>query len=98
MKPDKTAEIHEILEQIRSDLAALAARVDKLEGKAPVREVQPAQPPPPERLSDEILTVIAAAVAAFLGERVHIRQIRVLSSAVWAQEGRVSIQASHRLH
>ena len=97
MKPDETAEIRGILEQIRSDLAALAARVDKLEGKAPVREVQAAQPPPPKRVSNEILTVIAAAVAAFLGERVHIRQIRVVSSSAWAQAGRVSIQASHRL-
>ena len=35
-------------------------------------------------------------VAAFLGERAHIRQIRLVSSTAWAQQGRVSIQASHR--
>ena len=39
-----------------------------------------------------------AALAAYLGVRVHIRQIRLIASRAWAQEGRVSIQASHRLH
>jgi hypothetical protein len=29
---------------------------------------------------------------------VHIKQIRLISSRAWALEGRVSIQASHRLH
>ena len=27
----------------------------------------------------------------------HIRQIRLVSTSAWAQQGRVSIQASHRL-
>jgi methylmalonyl-CoA carboxyltransferase 12S subunit len=41
--------------------------------------------------------VIAAAIAAFLGKKAHIRQIRLLGSAAWAQEGRVTIQASHAI-
>jgi methylmalonyl-CoA carboxyltransferase 12S subunit len=41
--------------------------------------------------------VIAAAVAAFLGKRAHIRQIRLVGSASWAEHGRVTIQASHAL-
>jgi hypothetical protein len=39
---------------------------------------------------------IAAAVAAFLGERTHIRQVRLLTSEAWAQQGRVSVMSSHR--
>jgi methylmalonyl-CoA carboxyltransferase large subunit len=41
--------------------------------------------------------VIAAAVAAFVGKRAHVRQIRLLGSASWAEHGRVTIQASHVL-
>jgi methylmalonyl-CoA carboxyltransferase large subunit len=41
--------------------------------------------------------VIGAAVAAFLGKKAHVRQIRLLGSAAWSQQGRVTIQASHAL-
>ena len=37
------------------------------------------------------------AIGAYLGVRAHIRQIRLVSTNAWAQQGRVSIQASHRL-
>jgi methylmalonyl-CoA carboxyltransferase large subunit len=59
-----------------------------------------AAPPPPEveeGISPEILLAISAAVAAYLGERAHVRAIRLVSTTRWSQEGRVSIQASHRL-
>ena len=49
-------------------------------------------------ITEEEVLAISAALAAYLGVRVHIRQIRLVSSHAWAQEGRVSIQASHRLH
>jgi methylmalonyl-CoA carboxyltransferase large subunit len=45
---------------------------------------------------DEMLAV-SAAIAAYLGVRAHIRQIRLVSTSAWAQQGRVSIQASHSL-
>jgi methylmalonyl-CoA carboxyltransferase large subunit len=48
-------------------------------------------------LSEELLLVISAAIAAFLGKKPHIRQIRLLGSAAWPQQGRVTIQASHAL-
>jgi len=54
--------------------------------------------PAPQEISEEELTAISAAVAAYLGVRAHIRQIRLVSSRAWAQEGRVSVQASHQLH
>jgi methylmalonyl-CoA carboxyltransferase 12S subunit len=49
-----------------------------------------------EAITEETLAVIAAAVAAFLGERAHIRQVRLVASEAWAQQGRVSVMASHR--
>jgi methylmalonyl-CoA carboxyltransferase 12S subunit len=51
---------------------------------------------PAEEISEETLLVIAASVAAFLGERAHVRQVRLLHSDAWAQQGRVSVMASHR--
>ena len=49
-----------------------------------------------EEVTEEILMVIAATVAAFLGERAHVRQVRLVASEAWAQQGRVSVMASHR--
>jgi methylmalonyl-CoA carboxyltransferase 12S subunit len=50
-------------------------------------------------ISEEELIAISAAVAAYMGVRAHIRQIRVIhSTGAWAQQGRVSVQASHRLY
>jgi methylmalonyl-CoA carboxyltransferase large subunit len=51
----------------------------------------------PEEISEEELLAISGAVAAFLGVKAHIKQIRLISGNAWAQQGRVSIQASHRL-
>jgi hypothetical protein len=50
----------------------------------------------PTPISDEVLLVLSAAVAAFLGERAHVRQVRLVHSDAWAQQGRVSVMASHR--
>jgi methylmalonyl-CoA carboxyltransferase 12S subunit len=50
-----------------------------------------------EAPGEDIVLVLAAAVAAFLGERARVHQIRLISSSAWAQQGRVSIQGSHRL-
>ena len=59
----------------------------------------PATPAPPAEageIPDEVLLVLSAAVAAFLGERAHVKQVRLLHSDAWAQQGRVSVMASHR--
>jgi methylmalonyl-CoA carboxyltransferase large subunit len=58
---------------------------------------QPQPEPEPEGLSEELVLVISAAIAAFLGKKPHIRQIRLLGSPAWAEHGRVTIQASHAL-
>jgi methylmalonyl-CoA carboxyltransferase large subunit len=71
---------------------------------AAATEAQPAPalaaPPAPKapEISEEEVLVVSAALAAYFGVRMRIRQIRLLSSQAWAQQGRVSIQASHRLH
>jgi|JI10StandDraft_1071094.scaffolds.fasta_scaffold797839_2 methylmalonyl-CoA carboxyltransferase large subunit len=76
------------LAQMRSEIRALGHRVELLEG-----ELAKLRQPIPE---DDIF-VLAAAVAAYLGKRAPIRQIRLLGTTTWSQQGRVSIQASRRL-
>jgi len=93
------AQVVDTLEAFRQEMAQLGQRVAELEKTAgsPNLAVAPAAAAAPaaESLSDELVVVIAAAVAAFLGKRAPIRQIRLLGSAAWAQQGRVTIQASH---
>jgi methylmalonyl-CoA carboxyltransferase large subunit len=100
MKPPTVdgADLSEALRAIREELARLGERVAALEAEAGLKP-RPAPPPAPkaEEISEELVLVISAAVAAFLGKKPHIRQIRLLGSAVWAQQGRVTIQASHTL-
>jgi methylmalonyl-CoA carboxyltransferase large subunit len=101
----------EALEGLRAELGRLGERVAALEAVATARPAAagpprrdaaaaaaPAARPAAESgLSEELVLVISAAVAAFLGKRPHIRQIRLIGSAAWAQQGRVTIQASHSL-
>ncbi len=74
------------LEQLQAQLTELQSRIAALAAQAE-----------PEEISEEELLAISAALGAFLGVRPHIRQIRLVSNGAWAQQGRVSIQASHRL-
>jgi len=123
MAKSSVLELSAVLEELKAQMAALAARIEKLEtaaallpapavapvveapqavetpnGKpAPVSQVE-AAPPLEEEIPEDVLIAISAAVAAFLGERAHIRQVRLIRTGAWAQEGRVSVQASHRLH
>ena len=96
-------ELVSVIEDLRKEVASLSERVAKLEPAAAapaavaVAPEAPKVAPQPE-ISEEELLAISAAIAAYLGVRAHIRQIRLISSRAWAQQGRVSIQASHRLH
>ena len=49
-------------------------------------------------ISEEELLAISAALAAFFGVQPHIRQIRLIRTGAWAQQGRVTIQTSHQLN
>jgi methylmalonyl-CoA carboxyltransferase large subunit len=86
-------DLEALVAELRDQVSALSARLARIEQPAP-----PAHKPEPESISEEELAAISAAVAAYLGVRAHIRQVRLIGSKAWAQEGRVSIQASHRLH
>jgi methylmalonyl-CoA carboxyltransferase large subunit len=53
-----------------------------------------------EAITPEVLALLSAAVAAFLGKTARIRSARRApgqGSSQWAQQGRVFVQASHNL-
>lgn len=102
----------ELAEQIKSMQHSLTALDLKRAEKAPVAEPAPAKPAAvpqpseapakpaaPEAVPEEIMLVIAAAVAAFVGKSARIRSARYLYEGMspWAQQGRVFVQASHNL-
>ncbi len=104
------SDVADTLESLRQELTRLGERVAALEkvvgsgSLAPPASRrldaggdEPRRSPAEEGLSEEIVLVIGAAVAAFLGKKAPIRQIRLLGSSAWAQQGRVTIQASHTL-
>ena len=89
---------------LEAQIQELTRRLAELEARSAPPPVAVAVPAPqaapeaaPAGITEEELLAISAAIAAFLGVRAHIRQIRLVSSNAWAQQGRVSIQASHRL-
>lgn len=105
--------LQQALDALAAQLAALNARLEKLEAAgstAPAAEsaVQPAAAQPAaapaepvkeaDEFSEELLLVLSAAVAAYLGKRPHIRAIHLHTSRAWAQQGRVFVQASHQLN
>ncbi|MBN8442402.1 MAG: hypothetical protein J0M28_12005 [Thauera sp.] len=90
-----------VIEELRAEVRSLVARVAELEARqahagAPAPAAAP--PAPADTVSEEEMLAISAAIAAFLGVRAKIRQVRLVHSATWAQVGRVHIQASHRVH
>ena len=97
------------LEQLQAQMAEMARHIDFLEQRNGVSgrtAAAPEQPtaaapahvePVPAAITEEELLAISAALGAYLGVRAHIRQIRLVSTSAWAQQGRVSIQASHML-
>ena len=86
------------LKELQEQLAEISRRIADLErhggeGAAVPAAVAVAAP----EITEEELLAISAAIGAYMGVRAHIRQIRLVSTSAWAQQGRVSIQASHRL-
>lgn len=91
------------LEQLQAQIEEMSRHIEFLEQRGaaavPARQAATAvrEEPVPAGISEAELIAISAALGAYLGVRAHIRQVRLVSTAAWAQEGRVSIQASHRL-
>jgi methylmalonyl-CoA carboxyltransferase large subunit len=79
-----------LIAQLRDELTTLKSRVSALERQA--AKVATASP------SEEEMLAISAAVAAFLGVRARIRQVRLVHSSAWAQVGRMGTHASHHTH
>ena len=95
-------ELATTLEQLQAQLAEISKRMKLLEGQVGTPVQKAAAPPVPAEpaaavITEEEVLAISAAIGAYLGVRAHIRQIRLVSTSAWAQQGRVSIQASHRL-
>lgn len=95
-----------VIAALRDEVRTLGERVCDLETRL---AALPPAPPAVTRqrtataitestISEEELLALSAAIAAFLGVRARIRQVRLVHSATWAQVGRVHIQASHRVH
>ncbi len=96
MLREQVAEQSKAIAALTSQLAAEPAVAGK--PSAPASRAKEKE----EAVEPEILLVIAAAVTAFLGKKVRIRSAKMLQSPYeiinpWAQQGRVSVQASHRL-
>ena len=89
------ARLADTLDALRREVSRLSDRVAALESAA--RPTVPAPVPAADGLSEELVLVISAAIAAYLGKKPHIRQIRLLRSDAWAQQGRATVQASHAL-
>lgn len=95
---DDFARVAEALTALQETVARLNDRIAALEAVVPVQTAaKVAAAVEPARLDDELVTVIAAAVAAFLGKKAHVRQVRLIGTAAWSMQGRVTIQASHSL-
>ena len=83
-----------------AEIRELRLRIEKLEillaASAQNVKQQPVAPPPiRSEIAPDILLAISAAVAAFLGKRATIHQIRLTGTTAWAMQGRATVQASH---
>lgn len=97
-------EVRREIEHIRSSITS--ARETTAPASARPEPVAPSpseltNPAASEEVSPEVLTIISAAVAAFLGKKARVRSARWIRpttpTSVWAQQGRVFVQASHNL-
>lgn len=83
-----------------TEIRELRLRIEKLEAllaaSAQKEKQQPVAPSPiRSEIAPDILLAISAAVAAFLGKRATIHQIRLTGTTAWAMQGRATVQASH---
>jgi outer membrane murein-binding lipoprotein Lpp len=97
------------MNELRTQIKALEARIAELGQSSALHDAAAAQAkaaqttagkPIQAEVTPEIQVLLAAAATAYLGKNVRIRSARTLQSHygsvnLWAQQGRVSIQASH---
>lgn len=86
------------LEHLQAQMAEMSRHIAFLEQRNAASGGAAIQAEPvPAAITEEELVAISAALGAYLGVRAHIRQIRLVGTSAWAQQGRASIQASHGL-
>jgi methylmalonyl-CoA carboxyltransferase large subunit len=97
-------EIEEIKALIAGGSQRVSAPPPAAEPAPPKASPEPQAAPAPAasgEVSPEILMVISAAVAAFLGKKARVRSARLIrpvtSTSAWAQQGRVFVQAARNL-
>ena len=98
MTPDgpDVGRLADSLDEIRAQLNQLGQRITALEQAAALQDSVAAART--ERVDKETLITISAAIAAYLGKKPRIRQLRLIGTSRWAQQGRATIQASHTLN
>jgi methylmalonyl-CoA carboxyltransferase large subunit len=84
---DVSQEILSALHSLREEVGQLGQRVAALEAFQQTQQH--------EAVDEDLILTISAAVAAYLGVKPKIRQIRLVSNPQWVQQGRATIQASH---
>ncbi len=99
-KAEMEVEILELRERVEKLEAQLAKTLQAIgpNGAAATAVAEKAKPEKTavkEEIDPAIVLAITAAVAAFLGKRASIHQIRLTGTTAWAQQGRATVQASH---
>ena len=92
-KADLETEVQELRRRVEKLEKMLAGSPKVAESSAPPAGAS--KPRIDEGTTPEIALAIAAAVAAFLGKRATIHQIRLTGTTAWAMQGRATVQASH---
>jgi methylmalonyl-CoA carboxyltransferase 12S subunit len=90
----------EAIASLRSEVARLGERTAALEkqfAERPQIAARETDKTHSTELDEETISAISAAIAAYLGHKPRIRQIVLLQSHPWSQQGRVTIQASRDL-
>jgi methylmalonyl-CoA carboxyltransferase 12S subunit len=94
-------EIVAAIDELRREVARLSERTAILESAPSEKKRQLAgeseNGSKVDGFDEELVIVIGAAIAAFLGVKPRIRQIVLLQSHPWSQQGRITIQASRDL-
>ena len=101
--PKADGELLATLQALCDEVRGLAGRVAELEGclaaagiRPPIAPPAVVEPAPAAGITEDELLAISAAVAAYLGVRAHIRQVRLIQSTTWGQIGRLNVHASHQ--
>lgn len=89
------ADLLAAVESLSAQVGALSGRVEELESELSTVRAEL----PPAEVPDEVVIAISAAVAAFLGHRARLKQVRYRSGGdAWTQQGRAAVQRRDVIH